>query len=160
MVTFTQLIEKFAAGLKNGERYTEIFEKPSKLELTAFGDKISQTVDNPVMYYLGGILTKESFYVWDRNSANHAQVARELRDMLHDVDVGSDGSFTEQTVPLYVYWIPSQNTFRLVLAAWSVHPKSFPTERVKAMIRQLPYFKIFKVMYSVKGIFPGAKAAY
>ena len=154
MVTFTQLIEKFIVGVRGISEWVEIFEKPTKAEMVKSGTPIQiegehAEVQDLRAYYLGAILTADNFYVWKRDEIYHSYVGNAL-------DVPLRGQ-VKTNIPLYAYWIPKINTIRLVLAQWSAGHTRPSKATVNSLIKNLPYFRIFKVVYEEEATFAGAR---
>lgn len=156
MYTFTNLIngylaERIFSGVDGdtGGTYTEVFIDPTNSELRTLGPARGKTDGEfnyelrrivtansiePPFFHFGGILANTHWYVWDRNKATHAHIARELKGDLR----GQTGT------PFYGWFFPSSPTYLFVdLATYSMSDKEV---NFKAICRAHPKLKPYTVV--------------
>lgn len=127
MRTFREyLTEHFLQGTQGSFGYTEIFKNPTFDELKEVGKRQTAPIDlkrfghdfqdgtisrGTQTWFMGGILTRQNLYIFDRNKAEHAEVYRALLAEKHI-------EYT-QAVPLHLYYFPSSKTLAMAVATYT-----------------------------------------
>jgi hypothetical protein len=143
----SHLHEKFLKGQKGAFDYTDVFEDPTREELKTVGHRTpapigTERYGRPCLS-VGGILTPQHLYAFNRETAEHREVAFGIIESPR-IDMPK---IPWDWVPIYLLYFPQTETVDISFASFSashLRGKEPTAEALVMQARSHPAFKIFK----------------